>query len=106
MIPRSPGNIGEQLSDNPDLYISRDGGNNWEETLTDSWGVTVADHGGLIVAAKDYHQVGVASAVWLTLWLLSYMIPSTIVHDFYEKIHKIQDYIHDKLPEDHHCTGL
>ena len=52
-----PGNVGEQLSIDPDLYISRDGGNNWEETLTDSWGVTVADHGGLIVAAKDYHQV-------------------------------------------------
>ena len=42
--------------DDPDLYISRDGGITWEETLSGSWGVNVADHGGLIVAARDYHQ--------------------------------------------------
>ena len=57
MIPCSPGNVGQELLRDPNLYISRDGGNNWEETLADSWGVSVADHGGLIVAAKDYHQV-------------------------------------------------
>lgn len=50
------GSIGEQLSTNPDLYISHDGGVTWEQTLEGSWGVTVADHGGLMVAAKDYHQ--------------------------------------------------
>ena len=50
------GNPGEMLHRNPDLYISRDGGVTWEETLTGSWGVNVADHGGLLVAAKDYHQ--------------------------------------------------
>ena len=26
------------------------------EILAGSWGVNVADHGGLMVAAKDYHQ--------------------------------------------------
>ena len=26
------------------------------QTLQNTWGVTVLDHGGLIVAAKDYHQ--------------------------------------------------
>ena len=26
------------------------------ETLADSWGVTMADHGGLLVAARDYHH--------------------------------------------------
>ena len=52
-----PGNVGEQVSTNPNLYISRYGGNDWEETLADSWSVTMADYGGLIVAAKDYHQV-------------------------------------------------
>ena len=50
------GNIGKELNDNPDLYISRDGGVSWEQTLAGSWGVNVADHGGLLVAAKDYHQ--------------------------------------------------
>ena len=52
----STGNIGEQLATNPDLYISRDGGVTWEETLEGSWGVNFADHGGLMVAARDYHQ--------------------------------------------------
>ena len=52
----SLGNTGQVLSVNPDLYISRDGGVTWEETLAGSWGVNLADHGGLIVAAKDYHQ--------------------------------------------------
>ena len=42
--------------DDPDLYISRDGGVSWVLTLVGSWGVTVADHGGLLVAARDYHQ--------------------------------------------------
>ena len=42
--------------DNPDLYISRDGGVSWAQTLTGSYGVTVVDHGGLLVAADDYHQ--------------------------------------------------
>ncbi len=50
------GTIGNQLSDDPDLYLSRDGGVIWEQTLVGSWGVNVADHGGLIVAARDYHQ--------------------------------------------------
>ena len=50
------GNIGKELSVNPDLYISRDGGVSWERTLAGSWGVNVADHGGLLVAAMDYHQ--------------------------------------------------
>ena len=51
----SKGNAGQQLTDNPNLYISRDGGVTWEETLAGSWGVNVADHGGLMVAARDYH---------------------------------------------------
>ena len=50
------GNIGSQLADNPDLYISRDGGVSWYQTLAGSWGVTVVDHGGLLVAADDYHK--------------------------------------------------
>ena len=41
---------------NPDLYISRDGGVTWALTLRGSWGVSVLDHGGLLVAARDYHQ--------------------------------------------------
>ncbi len=55
LISLSPGNTGEELAENPDLYISRDGGITWEETLAGSWGVTMADHGGLLVAASDYH---------------------------------------------------
>ena len=50
------GNANRTLSDDPELYISRDGGVTWEETLAGSWGVNVADHGGLMVAARDYHQ--------------------------------------------------
>ncbi|CAI8046683.1 VPS10 domain-containing receptor SorCS1, partial [Geodia barretti] len=50
------GTIGIELSINPDLFISRDGGVTWEQTLARSWGVNLADHGGLMVAAKDYHQ--------------------------------------------------
>ena len=50
------GNANRTLLTNPDLYISRDGGVTWEETLAGSWGVNVADHGGLMVAARDYHQ--------------------------------------------------
>ena len=56
MFATPTGSIGAQLSNNPDLYISRDGGVTWEETLEGSWGVNVADHGGLMVAARDYHQ--------------------------------------------------
>ena len=52
----STGSVGEQLSNNPNLYISRDGGVTWEETLAGSWGVNLADHGGLMVAARDYHH--------------------------------------------------
>jgi hypothetical protein len=51
------GSIGATIANNPDLYISRDGGVSWVQTLTGSYGVTVADHGGLLVAADDYHQV-------------------------------------------------
>ena len=43
------------MNKNPDLYISRDGGVSWTQTLTGSYGVTVVDHGGLLVAADDYH---------------------------------------------------
>ena len=50
------GTIGGQLSANPDLYISRDGGNTWSETLEGSWGVVVVDQGGLMVAVEDYHR--------------------------------------------------
>ena len=50
------GSIGTTVSANPDLYISRDGGVSWAQTLTGSYGVTVVDHGGLLVAADDYHQ--------------------------------------------------
>ena len=50
------GNLGDRLSRNPDLYISHNGGVSWREILEGSWGVNVADHGGLMVAAKDYHQ--------------------------------------------------
>ena len=52
----SVGNTGATLSGSPDLYISRDGGITWEQTLAGSWGVNLADHGGLMVAARDYHQ--------------------------------------------------
>ena len=50
------GTIGSQLGKNPDLYISRDGGVSWAQTLNGSYGVTVVDHGGLLVAADDYHK--------------------------------------------------
>ena len=50
------GTIGGQLSNNPDLYISRDGGNSWNQTLEGSWGVVVVDQGGLMVAVPDYHR--------------------------------------------------
>ena len=50
------GSIGTTVSANPDLYISRNGGVSWAQTLAGSYGVTVADHGGLLVAADDYHQ--------------------------------------------------
>ena len=50
------GTVGFQLDSNPDLYISRDGGVSWSQTLTGSYGVTVVDHGGLLVAADDYHK--------------------------------------------------
>ena len=50
------GKANRTLSNDPDLYISRDGGITWDETLAGSWGVNVADHGGLMVAARDYHQ--------------------------------------------------
>ena len=39
------------------MYISRDGGVSWSQTLPGSWGVTVLDHGGLLVAADDYHKL-------------------------------------------------
>ena len=52
----SVGNTGETLNSLPDLYISRDGGITWEQTLAGSWGVNLADHGGLMVAARDYHE--------------------------------------------------
>ena len=51
------GTLGGTLSDNPDLYISRDGGISWHETLSGSYGANVLDHGGIIVAVDDYHQV-------------------------------------------------
>ena len=52
------GNYGQNLSQNVvDLYISRDGGLRWEQTLVSSWDIQIIDHGGLLVAAKDYHQV-------------------------------------------------
>ena len=54
--PTYVGNTGETLSVSPDLYISRDGGITWEQTLAGSWGVNLADHGGLMVAARDYHE--------------------------------------------------
>ena len=51
------GTIGFKVDDNnPDLYISRDGGVSWAQTLIGSYGVTVVDHGGLLVAADDYHH--------------------------------------------------
>ena len=50
------GTIGGQLADYPDLYLSRDGGNTWNETLEGSWGVVVVDQGGLMVAVEDYHR--------------------------------------------------
>ena len=50
------GNLGDHLTNNPDVYISRDGGVSWMQTLAGSWGITVADHGGLLVAVRDYHQ--------------------------------------------------
>jgi hypothetical protein len=50
------GNTGATLNGLPDLYISRDGGITWEQTLAGSWGVNLADHGGLMVAARDYHE--------------------------------------------------
>ena len=52
----TPGSANAALLEDPDLYISRDGGITWEQTLEKSWGVGVADHGGLLVAAKDFHQ--------------------------------------------------
>ncbi|XP_065920049.1 VPS10 domain-containing receptor SorCS1-like [Dysidea avara] len=50
------GNYGRTLAENADLYISRDGGLRWEQTLNGSWDAEIIDHGGLLIAAKDYHQ--------------------------------------------------
>ncbi|KAL5471537.1 hypothetical protein EMCRGX_G029661 [Ephydatia muelleri] len=50
------GSLGAQLSSDPDVYISRNGGITWSETLSNSWGLNYLDHGGLLVAARDYHQ--------------------------------------------------
>lgn len=50
------GTLGETLSINPDLYISRDGGITWHQTLSGSYGVNVLDHGGILVAVDDYHE--------------------------------------------------
>jgi hypothetical protein len=58
------GNTNATLLSDPDLFISRDGGVTWEQTLKGSWGVGVADHGGLLVAAKDYHQTDQSSVLW------------------------------------------
>ena len=44
------------MSDSPDLYISRDGGVRWHQTLSGSYGVNVLDHGGIIVSVDDYHN--------------------------------------------------
>ena len=52
----SVGNTGAGVSSSPNLYLSRDGGVSWEETLSGSWRVSVADHGGLMVTMRDYHQ--------------------------------------------------
>ena len=51
------GNYGQSLSQDVDLYISRDGGLRWEQTLVSLWDVQIIDHGGLLVAAKDYRQL-------------------------------------------------
>ena len=51
------GTLGETLSTDPDLYISRNGGVTWHQTLSSSYGVNVLDHGGVVVAVNDYHQV-------------------------------------------------
>ena len=51
------GNYGQSLSQDVDLYISRDGGLRWEQTLFNLWDVQIIDHGGLLVAAKDYRQL-------------------------------------------------
>ncbi|CAI7997761.1 Sortilin-related receptor (Fragment) [Geodia barretti] len=59
----STGNTNATLLSEPDLFISRDGGVTWEQTLKGSWGVGVADHGGLLVAAKDYHQTDQSSVL-------------------------------------------
>eukprot|EP00731_Ephydatia_muelleri_P020374 Em0013g101a len=50
------GSLGAQLSSDPDVYISRNGGITWSQTLSNSWGLNYLDHGGLLVAARDYHQ--------------------------------------------------
>ena len=52
------GHYGTYLSsqDKVDLYISRDGGLRWKQTLVSSWDAQIIDHGGLLVAAKDYRQ--------------------------------------------------
>ncbi|CAI7997763.1 VPS10 domain-containing receptor SorCS2 [Geodia barretti] len=57
------GSANATLLSEPDLFISRDGGVTWEQTLKGSWGVGVADHGGLLVAAKDYHQTNQSSVL-------------------------------------------
>ena len=55
------GNYGTYLASrgNVDLYISRDGGLRWKQTLASSWDAQIIDHGGLLVAAMDYHQLHV-----------------------------------------------
>ena len=52
------GSYGQSLSSsNIDVYISRDGGLRWDQTLRSSWDAQIIDHGGLLVAAKDYYQL-------------------------------------------------
>lgn len=40
------------------VYVSRDGGIKWEETLKGSHYYVFGDHGGLIVAVPQYNLTG------------------------------------------------
>lgn len=60
----SPGTVGDSLSSsqNPDVFVSSDGGYNWRGTLRGPHHYSILDSGGLIVAVEA-HREGQAKTI-------------------------------------------
>ncbi|XP_028406957.1 sortilin-related receptor-like [Dendronephthya gigantea] len=50
----SSGNIGKSLTYASNLYVSNDAGRSWLEVLEDRWWFNFGDHGGVIVAVRQW----------------------------------------------------